>query len=51
MALWETEMWGGGTDNRYRARDGVAPYGGVLLSVYVAFMTVVSASDECRQIS
>ena len=46
MALWETEMWGGGSE-----RDGVAPYGAVLLSVDVVFMTEVSASDEYRQIS
>jgi len=48
MALWETEMWGGGSERRYRVRDGVAPYGAVLLSVYVVFTTEVSASDEYR---
>jgi len=44
-------MWGGGSERRYRAGDGVAPYGALLLSVDVVFMTEVSASDEYRQIS
>jgi hypothetical protein len=51
MALWETEIGGGEIERRYRVRDDVAPHGGVLLSVYVAFMTEVSESDEYRQIS
>jgi hypothetical protein len=44
-------MWSGGSESPYRVRDGVAPYGAVLLSVYVVFITEVSALDECRQIS
>jgi hypothetical protein len=51
MALWEIEMWGGGSERRYKARDGLAPYGAVMLSVYVVFMAEVWASDEYRQIS
>jgi hypothetical protein len=44
-------MWGGGSERRYRVRDGVAPYGGVLLSVCVVFMVKVWDSDAYRQIS